>query len=209
MIFPGDFIPVLEEKGVISYLDRYIWEQACKKLQQWKKEGKKDLYISVNISPKDFYFLNIDQIFTDLIRKYDIAPENLKLEITETAIIKDLDRQLTLIEKLRSKGFVIEMDDFGSGYSSLNMLRDICVDILKLDMVFLRECKNEDRNNKILNMIIHLSKQLGMPVVAEGVETAEQLSSLAEMGCDIFQGYYFAKPMSVEQFEEYYELTKH
>lgn len=209
MIFPGDFIPVLEEKGVISYLDKYIWEQACKKLQQWKKEGKKDLYISVNISPKDFYFLNIDQIFTDLIRKYDIAPENLKLEITETAIIKDLDRQLTLIEKLRSKGFVIEMDDFGSGYSSLNMLRDICVDILKLDMVFLRECKNEDRNNKILNMIIHLSKQLGMPVVAEGVETAEQLSSLAEMGCDIFQGYYFAKPMSVEQFEEYYELTKH
>lgn len=139
----------------------------------------------------------------DLVKKYDLDPQNIKLEITETAIVMDFKRQLELIERLRQTGFVVEMDDFGSGYSSLNMLKDIHVDVLKIDMAFLRKAKDEERSKKILQMIISLSKQLDMPVITEGVETAEQVAFLTEMGCDMFQGYYFARPMEVEKFEEF------
>lgn len=204
MIMPGDFIPVFEKNGLISEVDKHIWELACKQLRKWKAEGKEELYISVNISPRDFYFLNIYQVFTELVVKYDIAPQNLKLEITETAIAMDVERQLELIERLRGYGFIVEMDDFGSGYSSLNMLKDIQVDVLKIDMAFLRKSKDEDRSKKILHMIINLSKQLGMPVISEGVETKEQVEYLSDFGCDMFQGYYFAKPMDVASFEKLY-----
>lgn len=206
LIFPNDFIPIFEKNGLISKVDAYIWELACKQLKEWKDEGKTDLYISVNISPKDFYLLNICEIFTELVKKYEINPKSLKLEITETAVAMDINRQLDLISQLRNAGFIVEMDDFGSGYSSLNMLKDIRVDILKIDMRFLTKSDDESRSRKILQMIIELSNQLGMPVITEGVETAEQLSYLSEMGCNMFQGYYFAKPMPVEQFKEMYSL---
>lgn len=204
MIPPDDFVPVFERNGLITDVDKHIWELACRQLRKWKEEGKRDLYISVNISPKDFYFLNIYQIFMDLIQKYEIDPKSLKLEITETAVMMDFARQLQLIDKLREAGFAVEMDDFGSGYSSLNMLKDIQVDVLKIDMAFLKKNQDTDRGKKILQMVIGLSKQLGIPVISEGVETVDQLAFLSEMGCDIFQGYYFAKPMSVTQFEENY-----
>ncbi len=207
-IMPANFIPIFEKNGLISDVDKYIWEIACKQLRKWKDEGKDDLYISVNISPRDFYFLNIYQIFTELIEKYEINPSALKLEITETAVVMDFQRQLELISRLRQTGFVVEMDDFGSGYSSLNMLKDIHVDVLKIDMAFLKKAEDEERSKKILQMIISLSKQLGMPVITEGVETAEQIAFLSEMGCDMFQGYFFAKPMEVEQFEQLYMEQK-
>ena len=159
------------------------------------------------ISPGDFYFLDVYQVFTELVETYAINPKNLKLEIAETAVVMDFKRQLELISKLRHYGFVVEMDDFGSGYSSLNMLKDIYVDVLKIDMVFLRKAEDEERSEKILQMIIALSKELGMPVITEGVETVEQVQFLNEMGCDMFQGYYFAKPMEVEQFEKLYFTT--
>ncbi len=203
-IMPGDFIPVFEKNGLISEVDKFIWETACKLLRKWRDEGKTDLYISVNISPRDFYFLNIYQIFTDLIRKYEIPAGSIKLEITETAIVMDFQRQLELISRLRKDGFVVEMDDFGSGYSSLNMLKDLHVDVLKIDMAFLKKAEDEERSRKILQMIITLSKQLDMPVITEGVETEEQVAALTQMGCDIFQGYYFAKPMPVSEFEVLY-----
>jgi len=206
-IMPGEFIPVFEKNGLISNVDRYIWEVACKKLKKWKEMGKDDVYISVNISPRDFYFMNIYQTFIELIDKYDIDPQNLKLEITETAVVMDLKRQIELITRLRQTGFVVEMDDFGSGYSSLNMLKDIHVDVLKIDMAFLKKARDEERSKKILQMIISLSKHLEMPVITEGVENADQVKFLSEMGCEIFQGYYFAKPMSVEEFEQRYIAT--
>ena len=181
-----------------------MWETACKQIKKWNENGHEDLYISVNISPRDFYFLDIYQIFTDLIKKYDISPKSLKLEITETAIVMDVKRQMELIGKLRDAGFIVEIDDFGSGYSSLNMLKDLYVDILKIDMVFLRKSNDEERSKKILQMIITLAKQLGMPAITEGVETVEQVEFLSEMGCEMFQGYYFAKPMSVLDFEKQY-----
>jgi len=203
-IMPGKFIPVFEKNGLIAEVDKYMWETACKQIKKWNENGYEDLYISVNISPRDFYFLDIYQIFTDLIKKYDISPKSLKLEITETAIVMDVKRQMELIGKLRDAGFIVEIDDFGSGYSSLNMLKDLYVDILKIDMVFLRKSNDEERSKKILQMIITLAKQLGMPAITEGVETVEQVEFLSEMGCEMFQGYYFAKPMSVLDFEKQY-----
>ncbi len=203
-IMPGKFIPIFEKNGLISDVDLFMWEVACKQLRKWKDEGREDLYISVNISPRDFYFLNIYQIFTELVEKYDIDTKNLKLEITETAIVMDFQRQLELINRLRQGGFIVEMDDFGSGYSSLNMLKDLHVDVLKIDMAFLKKAKDEERSKKILQMIISLSSHLEMPVITEGVETAEQVKFLSEMGCGMFQGYYFAKPMSVDEFEKEY-----
>ena len=145
-----------------------------------------------------------NSIFVKFVEKYDIDPQNLKLEITETAIVMNFKRQMELITRLRQKGFIVEMDDFGSGYSSLNMLKDIHVDVLKIDMAFLKKAEDEERSRKILQMIITLSKHLEMPVITEGVETEEQVRFLSEMGCDMFQGYYFAKPMSVEMFEKTY-----
>lgn len=203
-IMPGDFIPVFEKNGLITEVDKFIWECACKQLQKWKREGREEIYISVNISPKDMYFLDIHQIFADLIKKYEIETKNLKLEITETAVMTDFKRHLELIEKLRQSGFCVEMDDFGSGYSSLNMLKDIHVDVVKIDMGFLRKNQDTERGKTILQTIITLSKQLGMNVVTEGVETEEQLRFLTQMGCDIIQGYYFSKPIPVEQFETNY-----
>ncbi len=204
MIFPGDFIPVFERNGLISDVDLYIWESACKLLRKWKDAGRTDLHISVNISPRDFYFLNIYKTFTNLVAKYDIDPKNLKLEITETAVVMDFQRQMDLINRLRRNGFVVEMDDFGSGYSSLNMLKDIYVDVLKIDMAFLKKANDEERSRKILEMIISLSNNLGMPVITEGVETQEQIQFLTDMGCHMFQGYYFSKPVSVQTFEDTY-----
>lgn len=204
MISPGEFIGVFEKNGSIVQLDRHVWELTCAQLKKWKEQGRDDLYISVNISPKDFYFTDLYKTFTELVEKYDIQAANLKLEITETAVMSDLEKQLKLISRLRSAGFVVEMDDFGSGYSSLNMLRNIQVDVLKIDMAFLGKTENEDRAKKILRMIVELSRQLQVPVITEGVETLEQVEFLRQIGCDMFQGYYFARPMEISAFEEKY-----
>lgn len=204
LIMPGRFIGVMEKCGMIADLDRYVWELACKQLKEWKEKGREQMYISVNISPKDFYFMNIYDTFIGLIEQYDISPKYLKLEITETAVMNDLEKQLKLINRLRDAGFVIEMDDFGSGYSSLNMLKDIKVDMLKIDMAFLGKTEDDERAKKILKIMVELSKQLDMPSIVEGVETVEQVEFLKEIGCDIFQGYYFARPMEISAFESKY-----
>ncbi|MCM1569634.1 MAG: EAL domain-containing protein [Roseburia sp.] len=204
LVPPGDFIPVFEKTGFIHRLDRYVWELACKKLKEWKEQGREDLHISVNISPKDFYYIDIYKTFTGLVEQYGIRPENLKLEITETALMSELKNQFSLLERLRTYGFHIEIDDFGSGYSSLNTLKDIDVDVLKLDMGFLSDTINRERSRTIMNMVIAMSKQLGLSVVSEGVETSEQVDYLTQAGCDIFQGYYFARPMPTADFEKMY-----
>lgn len=204
MIPPASFIPLFEKVSLIHRLDMYIWEQACIKLKQWKEQGKTDLYISVNISPKDFYLVDIYTTFTMLVEKYGINPANLRLEITETALMADINKQIALIEKLRAYGFAVEIDDFGSGYSSLNTLKDIRADVLKLDMGFLSKTEFKDRSNAVIDAVVTLSKQLGLSVVSEGVETVEQVDFLTKTGCDVFQGYYFARPMPVKDFEEKY-----
>lgn len=204
LIPPNEFIPVLERTGFICRLDMHTWELACKKLREWQDGGHTDCHISVNISPKDFYFTDVYKTFTELVEHYEIPPRSLKLEITETAIMSDFKKQLVLIQRLREYGFCVEMDDFGSGYSSLNMLKDMSVDALKVDMEFLRKTENPERTRTILKMIVSLSKQLGMEVITEGVETKEHVDFLTEIGTDVFQGYYFAKPMPVSDFEKKY-----
>lgn len=204
MVSPGDFIEVFENAGLIHHLDLYIWELAAQKLQEWKRSGRDNLHISVNISTKDFYYLDIYKTFTELVERYDISPEKLKLEITETALMMDLDKQLELLDRLQKYGFHVEIDDFGSGYSSLNMLKDIHADVLKIDMGFLRETQNHERTRIILGMVVDLAKQLQMTVITEGVESKDQVEYLTKVGCDMFQGYYFARPIAVSEFESRY-----
>ena len=206
MISPAEFISVFERNGTITKLDYYMWETACMQLRKWKEEGREDLYISVNISPKDFFFMDVYKAFTELVAKHGISSASLKLEITETAMMSELERQRKLIGRLREAGFAVEMDDFGSGYSSLNMLKDTQVEYSFENQIlaFLGKTDNEDRASKILKMIVELSKQLEIPVITEGVETLDQVKFLREIGCDMFQGYYFAKPMEVSAFEEKY-----
>ncbi len=204
LLYPGYFIDTFEKTGLIHRLDEYVWEKAIMQLADWKRQGIEKYHISVNISTKDFYFLDVYKTITSLVEKYDVHPKYLKLEITETALMTELEQNLALIDKLQKYGFQIEIDDFGSGYSSLNMLKDIHADILKIDMGFLRETENKERSRDILSSMITLSQKLGMPVITEGVETEDQLKMLTDMGCDMFQGYYFAKPMAITQFEQRY-----
>ncbi|MCR4687925.1 MAG: bifunctional diguanylate cyclase/phosphodiesterase [Saccharofermentans sp.] len=201
LLTPGRFIGILEGNGLISQVDCYIWECACEILSKWKKEGRK-MYLSINISPKDFYFVNIYQVITDLVKKYDISPANLHLEITESSVINNASENITTINRLRQAGFIVEMDDFGSGFSSLNMLKDIPVDILKIDMVFLQKTSNYDKSAIILKSIIDMAKALKMDQITEGVETEAQLKMLKDMGCNLFQGYFFSKPVPLDEFEK-------
>lgn len=204
IIQPIDFIPIYEKTNLISKLDLYIWERACQLLSQWKKKGKTDYSLSVNISTKDFYFHNIYEVFTGLVEEYDISPGNLHLEITETAMMSDMNTQIDLIKRLQNYGFFVEMDDFGSGYSSLNMLSEFNVDTLKIDMGFLRNSDMSEKSKDILQSVVALAKELGMHVISEGVETKKQYEMLVQMGIDIVQGYFFAKPMRVDDFEKTY-----
>ena len=204
LVPPYKFISIFERTGLISRLDPYIWDIACGKIRQWQDAGYKHHYISVNISPKDFLLIDVYEILTALVKKHDIPPENLHLEITETSVMNNPKEQLPLINKLRQFGFIVEIDDFGSGYSSLNTLKDLRADVLKIDMGFLSKTEYVDRSLTILKMIISLAKSLNMEVITEGVETREQVDFLTEFGCDVFQGYYFAKPMQVSDFELQY-----
>ena len=206
LIFPGDFIEVFEKTGLIYRLDKFVWELAVQKLAEWQKNGRDDLYISVNISTKDFYYMDVYKTITNLVEKYEIIPSTLKLEITETALMTGTADEFERIERFRKYGFQVEIDDFGSGYSSFNTLKDMDVDVLKIDMGFLRTTKPErvEKSMSIINTIIALTRTLGLSVVTEGVETKEQVDKLTQMGCGVYQGYYFSKPIPVSQFEETY-----
>ncbi len=204
MVSPGAFIPVLEDAGLIYKLDLCVWELAAKQLAKWKEMGRDDLYISVNVSAQDQYFLDIYKTFTGLVEKYEISPKKLHIEITETIFVTEVNKHLELLQRLQAYGFEISIDDFGSGYSSLNILKDITADELKIDMVFLQKTANEQRSLDIISSVIAMASKLKMLVVAEGVETEQQLRELAEMNCDVFQGYYFSRPIPVEQFEKQY-----
>lgn len=207
VVMPGAFIEHFENAGLIYKLDTYIWNEAAEKLRAWKALGY-DYYISVNISAKDFYHIDVYQTFMKLVEKYDIDVDKLHIEITETALSEDETATHIAIEKLHDAGFVIEIDDFGSGYSSFNFLKDVCADVIKIDRVFLKESSHVERGEQILKSIISLSHEIGMNVITEGVETVEQLSMLSRMNCDWFQGYYFSKPVSVNDFEEKYDISR-
>lgn len=205
---PGEFIPLFEKNGFITKLDQFVWETACKDLKERMDEGQKPVAISVNVSRADVYSLDLVKIFSELIQTYDIPVQYLHLEITETAYSEDPEQIFSVIKKLRAIGFIIEMDDFGSGYSSLNMLAEIPIDILKLDMRFIKNESEHASGKGILSFIISLAKWLDLAVIAEGVETKEQITSLKTMDCNYVQGYYYAKPMTKAEFISLMDVTE-
>ena len=204
MIMPGDFIETLETAGLIHKLDRHMWELAVKQLSLWKGTEKKDLTISVNVSAKDFYSIDVARVMTELVDKYGVESHMLRLEITETAFLGKPDKYENIVSELRQKGFIVEIDDFGKDNSTLSFLKDIKADVLKIDMSFLQEIRDNERNQIILKSVISMAESLGMDVITEGVETEEQLRVLTEMGCNHFQGYFFCRPVPVDEFEKKY-----
>lgn len=198
---PGEFIPLFEKNGFITRLDQYVWERVCAQLREWQEKGCQLLPISVNVSRADVYQGDLVDTLWRLIQKYGINPMYLHLEITESAYAENPNQIISTVEELRSLGFIVEMDDFGSGYSSLNMLSQMSLDILKLDMKFIQNEIAKPVNQSILNDVVSMAHRLHLSVVAEGVETRNQMHRLRAVGCDYVQGYYFARPMPVAEFE--------
>lgn len=200
---PAEFIPVLERNGQILQLDKYIWEQACLHMRKWLDDDCTiaPVSVSINISRLDVYSPSLSTVLQELIKKYRLSPSMLKLEITENAYIENPDQLIKTIKELRALGFSVEMDDFGSGYSSLNSLKDVPVDMLKLDFKFLSGKENTGRGGNILSSVVRMAHWLSLPVLAEGVETKEQADYLKGLGCNLMQGYYFSRPLPAEQFE--------
>ena len=195
---PYRFVPTLEKNGMIAQVDKYMWRCACEILSRWRDNN---LFISVNVSPKDFYFMDVVKELRSLVEEFGVDPARLRVEITETVVMTDEAKRISILKELRAAGFIVEMDDFGSGYSSLNMLKDMPVDVVKIDMAFLRKTEDDARALIILNSIMQMTSNLSLASITEGVETGEQYRRLKNMGCGMFQGYYFAKPMPVEAFE--------
>lgn len=203
MISPGEFIPIFEENNFIVKLDNYMWEKVCAILRSWIDAGYTPVPISVNVSRVNLYNDDLYSRLVMMVEKYRIDPRLLELEITESAYSRNLQYLTEVVERLHTYGFTILMDDFGSGYSSLNMLKDINVNVLKMDMRFLTgETNGQDRGGEILESVVRMAKWLNLFVIAEGVETKEQVNFLLSINCHYAQGFHYYKPMPVQQFEE-------
>jgi EAL domain-containing protein (putative c-di-GMP-specific phosphodiesterase class I) len=199
MISPGDFIPLFEGNGLVQKLDRFVWEEVGKQISEWKKKYGFTVPVSVNVSRIDIYDPLLEDVLTGILTKNEITSKEMLLEITESAYSDNASRLIEVVQNLRRKGFRIEMDDFGSGYSSLNMLTSIPIDVLKMDMKFVKNMLNDDKSLKLCELVLDISRFLGVPVVAEGVEEKAQLDKLKSMGCELIQGYYFSKPVPPEE----------
>ena len=201
-ISPAYFIPILEETGLIYDLDLFVWERACQDLKHWNELGYHK-YISVNVSRSDIKDDNdISEIFNNLIKKYNLTSDQLRIEITESAYMENPKKLIEATNKLRKLGFQVEMDDFGSGYSSLNMLKDLPVDRIKLDLNFLTSTGDLKKSHIIISSVIKMFSSLDVKMIAEGVETKEQADFLLNEGCADMQGYYFYKPMPLEDYSK-------
>ena len=205
IIPPDKFIPLFERSGFIYEMDKYVWEQACILLNRWEKEKKKYTHLSINISRFDLLVNDFYDVITSLIEKYQINIDSLHLEITESTFADDDKNIFSIVKKLADYGFIIELDDFGKGYSSLNALNRLPVDIIKLDRSFLFDVNKQNKNEKILSSVVRMAKWQGMPVIAEGVETIEHADFLKHIGCDYVQGFLYAKPMPVQNYEIFAE----
>ena len=201
-ISPGEFIPLFEQNGLIRRVDHYVWRSAAEQIKCWREQYGMSIPISVNVSRVDIFDPELEKKLCDILDEFSLAPDDLMLEITESAYADSADRLIEVVNSLRDKGFKIEMDDFGSGYSSLNMLTEIPIDVLKIDMQFIRRMLLDDKNLKLVRLVMDIAEFLDVPVVAEGVEEEEQLNVLRQMGCDIVQGYYFSPPLPAERFGE-------
>ncbi|MDD3429972.1 MAG: EAL domain-containing protein, partial [Oscillospiraceae bacterium] len=201
MISPAAFIPLFERNSFITELDYFVWEEVCSFIHKRMEQNLPIVPVSVNVSRVNLYNPYLCDMIVALTEKYNIPTAMLKLEITETAYTEDPHQLLEVIDQLQEKGFIILMDDFGSGYSSLNMLKDIPANVLKLDMRFIDDIEENSRGGNVLSSVVRMAKWLNMDVIAEDVETKEQLAFLRSIGCDSVQGFYFARPMEKDKFE--------
>ncbi|MCC0667837.1 EAL domain-containing protein [Clostridioides sp. ZZV14-6009] len=201
-IYPSDFIPIFEKNGFITKIDMYILEQACKEIRTLFDKGISPLPISVNFSRVDFFKKDFITKIVNICDKYKIPYSLIEIEITESSMFGDTDTLFEVSRSLQDIGFILSMDDFGSGYSSVNMLKNIPLNVIKLDRGFFIDDKNIDKSQIVIKSIVSLIKQLGIRVVAEGIETKSQVEMLRKANCDIIQGYYFSKPLPVKEFEK-------
>ena len=202
MISPGEFIPLLERNSQISVVDRYVWNMAARQIAAWKEKYGITIPVSVNLSRVDVFDLTLESTLDMLIKENQLNRGDLKLEVTESACTENPDQVIDLIKRLRKKGFEVEMDDFGSGYSSLNMLSSMPIDILKMDRSFVSRIEYEEKDQHLIELILGIARNLKVPVIAEGVETETQLQLLKEMGCELVQGYFFSRPLPAQEFEK-------
>jgi len=201
LIFPGEFIPLFEQSGQISRLDSYVWKEAARQAAVWRKRFDMALPVSVNLSRIDVFDPNLIADMDKILVEHKLGPGDFNLEVTESAYTENPDQLIQVIEELRRKGYKIEMDDFGSGYSSLNMLSSMPVDVLKMDMAFVRNIERNEKDFHFVKLIIEIAHTLNIPVIAEGVETEGQLKLLKAAKCDMVQGYYFSAPLPANEFE--------
>lgn len=203
VLLPGGFIPVLEKNKMIDQLDRYVWEKVCQWLKGWIDQGYSPVPISINVSRIDIYAMDVPKYIFSLLEKYQIPEHLIKIEITESAYTENNNRISHAVNTFRNRGLVVMMDDFGCGYSSLNMLKNIPVDVLKIDMRFL-QFKEEERQKSanILESIVNMAGLLHLPIVVEGVENESQEKFVQKLGCRYIQGFYYYKPLPIKKFEE-------
>ena len=203
MISPGVFIPLFESNGLVRDLDHYVWREAAAQQREWKQRLGKVVPVSVNVSRVDMMDPDLLETLRGLIEGNGLAYGDLHLEITESAYTQDAMQIISTVNTLREMGFLIEMDDFGSGYSSLNMITTLPIDVLKLDMGFIRSAFSEGGDTRMIKVIVEIARSLNVPMIAEGVETREQMLALKELGCDIVQGYWFSRPVPADEFEAF------
>jgi len=202
LISPGEFIPIFEQTGFIRKLDMFMLEEVCKVLKSWEAKKHPDISISVNISRKNLNQIDFIERVLSITNQYRIHRGQLEIELTESSIFEDVDRMIEIGQAFRNYGFKMSMDDFGSGYSSINLLGNLPLDVIKMDQGFFNSRINREQNHIVVESTIDMIKKLGMTVVAEGIETKEEVEMLRKLGCDIIQGYFFGKPMSVHEFEK-------
>ena len=202
LVSPGLFIPLFESNGQISVVDNYVWNEAVRQVAEWRERFGVELPVSVNLSRVDVFDPALEETITGLVERNGLQRRLLKLEVTESAYTDNRSQMIERIDRLRELGFEIEMDDFGSGYSSLNMLSEMPIDVLKMDMRFVKNLERDDNSFWLVEVVMDIARHLKVPVVAEGVETKEQLERLRNAGCDIIQGYYFSRPLPPEEFEK-------
>ena len=203
MISPGKFIPLFEEDGLIAQLDEFVWRRTAETIADWKNRLGISVPVSVNLSRAEMYDPGLIDTMEKITGHNGITSKDLYLEITESAYVSDSDQIVDRVKTLREHGFFIEMDDFGSGYSSLNMISELPIDALKLDMMFIRSAFAKTNDTRMISIVIDIADYLGVPVIAEGVETEEQYLALKKLGCAIIQGYYFSKPVPAAEFEKF------
>lgn len=205
LVPPDEFIPVFEKNGFIRQLDLYVFEEVCRYKAEWKGRSYEHIIISVNLSRANLYEKELPETLAGICKKYDVPMGEIEIEITENIFIKDCNELIAFVNKIKECGFGVSIDDFGSGYSSLNMLRNVNTDVVKIDKDFLNLSKDDVRGRRILKYVIGMCKELKLDVVVEGIENWEQIDMILECGCENAQGFYYSKPVDVDEFEEFAE----